>query len=358
MSASVPFPEDPQQEIRVPADRLQTLLAQMLVKNSMFQYDAATVAARLVEADLYGVPSHGCARFVRMLDAICMGDIDPRGRVLTVVDLPALAVLDGSRAAGPVAASKAADLAVEKARSQGIGVVAVGNSQTLCAGEVYLRQMVQHQVIAVCFSSTGGATVTAPGSTAGAVGNCVVSYGAPVQGQSPVIFDSACGEESWGKLELLQRYGLPLPAACLFDGAGDNTEDLSAVKAMRPAGGALGYGLSLLASIVAGPLVGGWMPLHKKRRAAAEDSQHFFLALNIESFGSVEQFHRELGSTLDEIRALSPTDPAHPVRIPGDRGAGCFADYSVNGIPLHHSVAAEIAERASKNKLEVFWDAD
>lgn len=100
----------------------------------------------------------------RYLDAIDAGDIDPRARVLTVSETPAVAVLDGSRAVGHVAATKAMTIAIEKAKDVGTGTVAVGNSQHLGAASVYALMAAREGLIGFCTTSTGRPTVAAFGS--------------------------------------------------------------------------------------------------------------------------------------------------------------------------------------------------
>jgi len=357
MSDSIPIPVDPAQEIRIPIPELQAVVEKLLVKSSLFQFDAKVAAERMLEADLYGVPSHGVAILCRLLQAMDNGDIDPRGRVLTLKEAPCFAVLEGSRAIGSLAASQGALLASKKALEHGVGVVAIGDSQTLGAAEVYVRLMARENTIGICMTSTGGATVTAPGTRQGAVGNCALAYAIPVSESHPLVFDSACGVESWGKLRLLQRYGVPLPEEMLLTRDGELTSDLSQAAAIFANGGALGFGLSMLCSILAGPLSGGWMPIHKKRRVDAEDSQHFFLALDPAKFCDIERFQNELKLTLQEIRDLPPEKESEPVRIPGDRGAMCYADAMEYGVPVHRSIADEIRNLAIRKKIDVPWPA-
>lgn len=355
MRDSLPFPSDPSQEILLTPAQLRPVLEKLLVKSSMFQFDAEVAVSRILEADAYGVPSHGVALFCRLLDAIEVGDVDPRARVLTVTDTPALAVLDGSRALGMVAATKGAQLAIDKARESGLAAIIIGNSQTLGAAEVYVRLMAQEGLIGLCLSSTGTATVAAPGTRAGAVGNCAFAYAVPLGSQPPLVFDTACGEESWGKLQLLRRYNIPLPGDLLRDEQWQPTTDLTSARSMPAAGGALGFGLSLLCSTLAGPLVGGKSPLHKKRRNDADDSQHFLLTIDPARCGDVEKFQLEMRQTLADIRSLPPEDPADPVRIPGDRGAQCRERADREGLAIHVSLADEIRARAAKKKIETDW---
>lgn len=337
---------------RFPLETLQTALEQILVRNSLFQFDARTVSRRLIEADLYGVPAHGCSRFGELMQSIELGDIDPRGRVLTLTDSPALAVLDGSRAAGAVAATKACDAAVQKARETGLAAVVVGNSQSLGSAGLYARIMAGEGMIGICTSSTGGASIAAPGTRSGAVGNSPFAYALPVQDSHPVVFDAACGMESWSGLRYLQRLGLPVSVEELWTRSRGSASSLDEAAVMPPRGGALGFGLSLLCSTLSGLLAGGRLPIHKTRREAAEDSQHFLLAIRIEAFCDRERFQKELTSTLNEIRQLPPIDGNAPVRIPGDREAAAAEENNRLGIPLPQFVVEELSRLAKKNKVE------
>lgn len=354
-SPSVSFPSDPTQEVRLTAEQLGPVLEKMLIKKSMFQFDASVAVKRMLEADLYGYSSHGCGRICESLDAMDLGDIDPRARVLVLDENDAITLLDGSRALGQVAATKGIESAIAKAKSSGVGIAAISNSQTLGAASVYVRMAVAEGMIALCLSSTGGATVAAPGTHAGAVGNAAFAYGVPVEDRTPLIFDSACGAESWGKLRLLERYGIPLPPGLAYDESGGEAADFSSAKVLQPSGGALGFGLSLLCSVLAGPLTHGRMAIKKTRSPSAEDSQHFFLVLNIASFHDPERFQKQLKSGLDEIRELPPIDAAAPVRLPGDRAQQCYQNSTQNGIPFHESIINEIRARAEQLGVEVDW---
>jgi len=346
-----PFPSDASQETRVPVETARRVIEQILVKKSLFQFDASTATQRMIDADRFGIPAHGIGRIVDYVAAMDLGDIDPRGRVLVMDDQPAYAVMDGSRAIGHVASTKGMETAIQKATDSGIGFVCVGNSQTLGAASVYTRLAAEAGMIGICLSSTGGATVTAPGTNAGAVGNTAIAFAIPVQDSHPLVFDSACGQESWAKLNLLKRYGVPIPDGILLTEDGTPTNDVDAAKFQFPASG-LGFGMSLLSSILAGPLCGGWMPIRKTRTSSAEDSQHVFLAFNIEKFVAPERFQKQLVFALDAIRALPVAAGSDSIRLPGDRGAAISKEVDASGIPLHNSVLEEVRSLASSLKVE------
>lgn len=100
-----------------------------LTRKGQFAADAQLVIARIIEAQAAERTVGGLHTFARILTAIDLGDVDPRARTLTVVDAPAIAVLDGSTGIGQVGASRAMLLAVQKAETTGIALVVVKNSQ-------------------------------------------------------------------------------------------------------------------------------------------------------------------------------------------------------------------------------------
>lgn len=181
MSEPIEYPDDPSQEIRVPLERLESLLADMFVKKSVFAVDAKMAAARLVEADARGLHSHGLRMMKWYLGGFDQGHIDPRGQILTITETPAIAALDGSRALGQVAATKAMQLAIEKARAVGTGTVTVKNSHHLGAAGVYVQLAVNQGMIGFCTTSTGRASVAGYGTNERATSNHAQAWGIPVK---------------------------------------------------------------------------------------------------------------------------------------------------------------------------------
>src|SRR5271170_5511799 len=84
-------PSDPSQEIVVPSDQLVELMVRMLTTKGMYANEARIGAARLIEADLRGIHSHGSRSIWRYIEAMDNGAIDPRGHVTTVRETAAMA---------------------------------------------------------------------------------------------------------------------------------------------------------------------------------------------------------------------------------------------------------------------------
>jgi ureidoglycolate dehydrogenase (NAD+) len=355
MAETLDIPSDPAQEIVCAATELEALMVRMLMQKGMYEAEAKIGAARLIEADLRGIHSHGSRSLWRYLEAMDTGGIDPRAQVITERETPAIAVLDGGKGLGHVAATKAMRLAIDKARAVGTGTVGVRHGQHYGAASVYALMAVEAGMIGFSTTSTGMATVAAYGSRKPATANNAVAWGVPTRSGAPFVLDMACGVSSWGKVESLRMYGRRLPSGWALDVDGNPTDDPHAAKTLLPFAGARGYGMAFLSSVLAGCLVGGRMPLHKTRNVTTDGSEHFFYAIDIAQFVDLETFYEELESTMGDIRALPPAEGFDAVRLPGQLEWERSQRWRRDGIPLHCDHVKKLEELAVGMKLAVPW---
>ncbi|MEX0728553.1 MAG: Ldh family oxidoreductase [Planctomycetaceae bacterium] len=355
MQRTPDYPRDSAQEIVVSTEGLRQLIERVLVKKGMYAADAEVVAARMIEADLRGIHSHGSKALPVYLNEMDDGNIDPRGEVLTIKETAAMAVLDGGRAMGQVAATKAMKLAIDKAREVGTGTVSIRNGQHYGACSVYVLMAIEAGMIGYTTTSTGAATVAAYGSRQAANANHAFAWGVPVKSGPPVVLDMACAESSWGKIEALKMYNGKIPDGWALDAAGEPTVDPHAAKVLTPTAGARGYGLGFVAGILCGPLAGSRMPLHKPPGIAVGGSEHFFYAIDVRHFTEEDRYFDEVQKTVDEIRQLTPSDGFDRVRLPGEREWERSQEWSNTGIPLHRDHVEQVRECARRLKVEIPW---
>jgi ureidoglycolate dehydrogenase (NAD+) len=150
-------------------------------------------------------------------------------------------------------------------------------------------------------------------------------------------------------------YGENIPAGWALDAAGNPTIDAKAAKTLLPASGARGYGLAFLSSVLAGPLAGGKMPLHKTRSAEAEGSEHFFYAIDIAQFVEIDRFYDEIEQTMADIRKLTPAEGFSRVTLPGELEWERAERWKRDGIPLHRDHLRELEGAAARLKIAVPW---
>ena len=198
-SATSDIPSDPNQEVSVPVDVLKKLIVTVLVRKGMFEVEADIVAARMTEADLRGIHSHGSRTLGKYVAAIDAGDIDPRAMSITTCDTLAMAVIEASGGMGHVSATRGMELAIAKAREVGTGTVVIKKGQHFGAAGVYTMLAAKEGMIGFATTSTGTATVAAYGSTQPGTANNAMSWAIPTSG-APFVLDTAITESSWGKI--------------------------------------------------------------------------------------------------------------------------------------------------------------
>ncbi len=121
---------------------------------------ARLIADSLVQADLWGHPSHGVMRLfwygARLHSGATNVDADPQ------IEAPrmAIATLDGQAGPGQLAAQRAMDQAIAAAKAHGIGAVAVRNSGHFGTAMYFTRQAAQRGCIG--FLCTNASPAMAP----------------------------------------------------------------------------------------------------------------------------------------------------------------------------------------------------
>lgn len=110
---------------------LKDWMSALLVKQGMFAAEAEIVALRLIESELMGRPAGGVRWLPRLVAAMDVGEIDPRAQRVTIVDLPALLIIDGGTGVGQVTLTHALQHAVKKAEAAGSATVVLRNSRPL-----------------------------------------------------------------------------------------------------------------------------------------------------------------------------------------------------------------------------------
>ncbi len=328
------IPSDSSLETPIAPALLKELTVSILVRKGMFEAEAEMVADRLVEADLRGIHSHGTRALPKYISAMDDGDIDPRAMDITLCETPAMAVIEASSGVGHVAATRATQLAIDKAKEVGTGTVVVKKGQHYGAAGVYALMMAQQGMIGFTTTSTGTATVAPYGSREPGIANNAIGWGIPTSTGAPFVLDMAVAEASWGKIETRSLYGLPIPAGWALDEDGKETTDATAAKTLLPAAGARGFGLAFVCAALTSALVGRRTPIHKVQNPFGPGSDHFFYAIDPHHFGEPERFQKEIDSTIADIRNLAAADGFDQVRICGELEWERSERWKTEGIPM------------------------
>jgi LDH2 family malate/lactate/ureidoglycolate dehydrogenase len=173
-----------------PPERLTDFAAGVLEAEGVPTDDARLVGRCLVQAELWGHPSHGMLRLGWYVARIRSGVVDPAAKPETVVDLGALALLDGREGLGHVLTAHAAAEAVRRAREHGVGVVGVRNSNHFGMAAHFTRMIAEQGCVGIV--TTNGSPAMAPwGGKEKAVGANPWSIAAPAGRHGVTVMDIA-----------------------------------------------------------------------------------------------------------------------------------------------------------------------
>ena len=113
---------------KFPVETLERFLKDAFVKFGFSGEDAATITDVLITADKYGIESHGMQRVSRYNNGLQSGLIKLDAEPEVVFETPLSAVIDGHQGMGQLVAVKAMNMAIEKAKTSGVGIVTVRES--------------------------------------------------------------------------------------------------------------------------------------------------------------------------------------------------------------------------------------
>ncbi|MEK6261181.1 MAG: Ldh family oxidoreductase [Planctomycetota bacterium] len=311
---------------------LTQLVVKLLQRKGMFVAEAEIVACRMIEADQSGHGAEGVRTLPRLLEVLDLGDIDPRARLITVTETPAIAVLDGSTGMGQVAVTRAMLLAIEKAKVVGTGTVVVRNSQPCGDPGTYVRLAAEAGLIGFCTTSFGG-------SWLGGMSDQPFAWGLPAGEDGPVIWSKTCTRISVSELDRCRDLGLPLPEGVALDEAGQVTTNAEQVTDLVEAAPHWGLIQAHVLAVLAGGLAGGKPPFLKKKHAPfADDAEHFVLAIQPDLFGAATRFASDWSGSLGELRSGLTHGTSSP-----------------DTVPVHPATTAQLKDLAAKIKFDVTW---
>ncbi len=304
--------------------------------------EAATVARHQVEANLCGHDSHGVIWVPRYVEQIERGQLIPGAPMSIGAETATTAVVDGNWNFGFVVTERAMDVAIDKARQQGVAALVVRRQGHIGRLGAYTARAAENGMIGLLTADSGAGPKSAVpfGGTVKRLGTNPVSLAAPSD-RGPVLLDIATTVVASGKVEAARQRGGPLPVGWIVDREGRPTTDpeaLSAGGALLPLGGDQGhkgYGLGFIIEVLSGLLTG---------IGFGEDPQGFhndgvFMAVfDVGRFRELNDFRHEVDAFIDYVKSAPPAEGFSEVLYPGELEQRTKAERSVSGIPLDEHV--------------------
>ncbi|MHA2067560.1 MAG: Ldh family oxidoreductase, partial [Candidatus Thorarchaeota archaeon] len=302
-------------------DEIKRVCIDVLKEVGLTIEDAHTVVDCLIEADLCGISTHGVFRLPNYIEKLEKGLINANPKIEVLRSTPSTAVLDGGCGFGQVVGTRAMDLAIEKAKETGIGMVSVFNSNHFGMAAYFSMYALSQDMIGVAMSNANPGM--APfGGMEKELGTNPLSVAIPAKEHDPVVLDLAMSKVARGKIRLAAKRKERIPEGWAIDKSGHPTEDPeSAIEgALLPFGGPKGSGLAIVIDILTGVLSGGAIgkevgSMYDLDRKS--DVVHTMLAIDIASFIPVDDFMDRVGSLIQRFKSSSPAPGVEKVYLPG-----------------------------------------
>jgi len=312
------------------------------------------VADNLIDANLAGHDSHGIGMLPRYADAYLEGGLRPNMHARVVFDGGAMLRLDGNAGFGQVIGREAMALGIERARSGGSCIVALGNSHHLGRIGAWAEQAALAGLVSLHFVNVISRAIVAPHGGADArFGTNPVCIGVPLTGREPVILDFATSVIAQGKTRVALNQGELVAPGCLIDDAGRPTREprytvIPPFGALLPFGGHKGSGLAFMCELLGGALAAGATQRETGGAQRRVLNGMFSVLLDPAALTDAGGFEREALAFIDWVQASPVREGFDAVQVAGDPERASRAARSAHGVPVDAATWREILQAARK----------
>ena len=355
---------------------LERFMKDVLMASGIPQEDAAIISDVLITSDKRGIDSHGIGRLKPIyIDRIDAGILNPITKITVVKDKKTTAVLDGNNGMGHVIAKKAMQMAIDKAKAHGMGMVAVRNSTHYGIAGYYALMAAGAGMISM--NGTNARPSIAPTfGVENMLGTNPLTMGFPTDEAFPFVLDCATSVSQRGKIEVYGRANKQLPRGWVIGLDGktrtDTTqvlEDLTKGKAAltplggigEDTGGYKGYGYATIVEVLCAALQGNnFLKQINEVDAAGKKVPiqlgHFFIAIDIEEFSELARFKKDAGDIMRELRSSKKAPGQNHIYTAGEKEWIAWQYRKVHGCPVPKALQSQMKGLRDRFKLNYCFD--
>lgn len=340
---------------------MESFMADVFRGAGVPEEDAKVCADVLITADKRGIDSHGIGRLKPIYyDRIKLGIQNPVTNFEVVKEGPTTAVIDGHNGMGHVISKKAMQMAIDKAKKYGMGMVAVRNSTHYGIAGYYALMAVEQGCIGI--TGTNARPSIAPTfGVENMLGTNPLTFGMPTDEEFPFVLDCATSITQRGKIEVYDRAGKELPKGWVIDENGNARTDthqilqdlVKGTAALTPLGGIgeetagyKGYGYATVVEILSSALQGG---AFLKGLLGFENGKpvpyrlgHFFIAIDVSAFIELDKFKKITGDILRQLRASKKAPGQERIYTAGEKEYLAYQYRKDKGVPVNEALQKDM----------------
>jgi len=302
--------------------KLKKVISEILKGYGENEKSALLAADCLVKADMRGISTHGTYLLIPMFQRVKARMLDLPTKITLVKENNATSIIDGGNGLGQLAARKAMDISIKKAKKYGIALTLVRNTNNISFLGYYSNLAVQEGMIG--FIGCNAASSMAPwGSSKAFIGTSPMSISIPAKKEKPIILDMSSSIVARGKIRKASRNKEEIPLGWAIDEDGNPTTDPNeALKGtLLPIAGPKGSALAIVIDIIAGMLSGSRFgpevkTFHKLKGATGVGV--FCMAIDISQFIELELFYSKIDEYIRSIKNLKKLKNTSEIYLPGE----------------------------------------
>ena len=338
-------------------EKTKQLCQKVFASYGFLPEDCDRITDILLTADLFGIESHGIQRLIRYYNELSWNLVDANAKLEIVKETPVSAMIDAHGMMGQVAAYHGMEMAIEKAKKSGVGLVVMRGSNHYGIAGYYSKMACDADLIGLCMTNTSAIMVPTFGKRP-MLGTNPIALAMPAD-PTPFLYDAATTVVARGKFEVYDKKGLPVPLGWSIDEEGvDCTDPGLVIKNLNeennggimPLGGSgeehagyKGYGLGMIVEIFTSILSMGET---SDRIVTKGDNHshisHCFGAIDYGMFGDKAAIKSYFSDYLNKVRQ-SPKAKGHDrIYIHGEKELETCATRTQTGIPVNEKTFEEI----------------
>jgi len=302
--------------------KLKKIISEILKGYGENKESALLAADCLVKADMRGISTHGTYLLIPMFQRVKAGMLNLPTKITLVKENNATSIIDGGNGLGQLAARKAMDISIKKAKKYGIALTLVRNTNNISFLGYYSNLATQEGMIG--FIGCNAASSMAPwGSSKAFIGTSPMSISIPAKKERSIILDMSSSIVARGKIRKASRNKEKIPLGWAIDEDGNPTTDANeALKGtLLPIAGPKGSALAIVIDIIAGMLSGSRFgpevkTFHKLKGATGVGV--FCMAIDISQFIELELFYSKIDEYIRSIKNLKKVKNTSEIYLPGE----------------------------------------
>lgn len=343
---------------------LKILVKKLFLKAGADKRNANMISESLVTSNLYGVDTHGIFMIPAYIKQIKVKELNPAAWPEIVKENQFGALVKGNWTFGQVTARYAMDIAIKKAKKNGMSIVS--GVQVMHTGRIgeYAEIAAENKMISLIwnggYSEEGAAEAVPYGGRKVVLHTNPFAMGFPAGKEPPMISDFATTAVAGVKIAFAREGKKKLPEGSIIDKNGNPScepEDFYNGGGHMPFGGHKGYAIMLANEFLGRIFSGSDSYIDENHNhiiyPALKHSGFTLIVFKPDLFNPFEEYSAKMDEFERRVRAVPPAKGFKEVHIPGDLRRKAYKDRVKNGIPIPDHIWESLEKAARSLGTEI-----